>query len=622
MAAAIVHRGPDGHGVWHDAGTGIGLAHRRLAILDLSAAGHQPMHSPCGRYVLVFNGEIYNHLDLRRRLGGEGWRGHSDTETLLAGFDAWGIETTLTRAVGMFAVAVWDRTRRTLTLARDRLGEKPLYYGRQGDCFLFGSELKALRAHPAFTAEVDRTALDLFLRRGYVPAPHSIYSGIRKLPPGMLLTLGGGYQGEPRPYWTVAAARQAGVDDPLPLNAEVCLDRLETLLREAIAGQMVADVPLGAFLSGGIDSSLVVALMQSVSAQPVRTFSIGFTEQGYDEAGHARAVAAHLGTQHSELYVSPQEAMAVIPRLPAIYDEPFADASQIPTLLVSEMARRQVTVCLSGDGGDELFAGYTRYFWTAAVLRRSAVLPAPLRIFVGRRLARVSPAVLERAFALLSPVLPAHWRFARAGDKLRKLADILAARCVEAACRNANGFWKNEPDLVTGLPVCEVETVPDTPLADIENHMMAFDQTGYLPDDILAKVDRAAMAVSLETRIPLLDHRVVEYAWKLPLALKVRDGRGKWLLRQLLYRHVPQALIDRPKMGFSVPIDDWLRGPLRDWAEALLDPDRLADEGWLAPVPVRRMWREHLDGRRNAAGEMWNVLTFQAWLEHARGDGR
>ncbi|MDP2834228.1 MAG: asparagine synthase (glutamine-hydrolyzing) [Pseudomonadota bacterium] len=618
MGDAIAHRGPDDCGAWHDADVGIGLAHRRLAILDLSAAGHQPMHSPSGRYVLVFNGEIYNHLTLRGQLGAENWHGHSDTETLLAGFAAWGIEATLKRAVGMFALAVWDRQNRTLTLARDRLGEKPLYYGWQGEIFLFGSELKALRAHPAFAGEVDRAALDLFLRRGYVPAPHSIYRGINKLPPGTLLTLGG-RDAAPRPYWTVVEARRAGRDEPLPADEGACLDRFESLLRESITGQMVADVPLGAFLSGGIDSSLVVALMQSISARPVRTFTIGFAEQGYDEAGHARAVAAHLGTQHTELYVSPQQAMAVIPRLPTMYDEPFADASQIPTFLVSEMARRQVTVCLSGDGGDELFAGYTRYFWTAAVLRRTAGLPGPLRRFVGRRLAALSPAALDRAFAALSGMLPAHWRYANAGDKLGKLADILAARSIEAACRDASSFWKGEQGLVAGLPAALEDALPETALADIENRMMELDQTGYLPDDILAKVDRAAMAVSLETRIPLLDHRVVEFAWRVPPALKIRDGRGKWLLRQLLYRHVPQTLIDRPKMGFSVPIDNWLRGPLRDWAEALLDPVRLANEGWLSPEAIRRMWQQHLEGRRNAAGELWSVLMFQAWLEQGGG---
>ncbi len=616
MGGAIAHRGPDDHGVWHDAEVGIGLAHRRLSILDLSVAGHQPMQSVCGRYVLVFNGEIYNHPDLRTRLGEQPWRGHSDTETLLAGFSAWGIEPTLERSVGMFALALWDRDRRTLTLARDRLGEKPLYYGWQGEIFLFGSELKALRAHPAFAAEVDRGALDLFLRHGHVPAPHSIYRGIRKLPPGTLLTLGG-RESAPRPYWTVASARQAA--EPLPLDANACLDRLEALLRDSIAGQMVADVPLGAFLSGGIDSSLVVALMQAQSLRPVSTFTIGFSEKGYDEAAHARSVAAHLGTRHSELYVSPEQAMAVIPRLPAIYDEPFADASQIPTFLVSEMARRQVTVCLSGDGGDELFAGYTRYFWTAAVLRRTSSLPAPLRRIIGRRLAGLSPAVLDRAFRTLSAALPPRWRYANAAAKLGKLGDLLAAPSVEAACRNATRFWKGEPELVAGFADLAEESLPDPPLADIENRMMELDQTGYLPDDILTKVDRAAMAVSLETRIPLLDHRIVEFAWQVPLALKVRDGQGKWLLRQLLYRHVPRELVDRPKMGFSVPIDAWLRGPLRDWAEALLDPQRLAREGWLSPTPIRRLWQEHQAGRRDAAGELWSVLMFQAWLEQGGG---
>ncbi len=600
-------------------GAGVGLVHRRLAILDLSATGHEPMYSPSGRYVIVFNGEIYNHLALRRQLASQPWRGHSDTETLLAGFDAWGIEGTLLRAVGMFALAVWDRASRVLTLARDRMGEKPLYYGWQGNSFLFGSELKALRAHPNFTAPIDRAALDLFLRRGYVPGPHSIYQGIRKLPPGTLLTVdANGSSAAPRPYWTIPPARRAAAEALLANDAVACINRFEDLLREAIARQMLADVPLGAFLSGGIDSSLVVAILQSLSEQPIRTFTIGFDEHGYDEASYARAVATHLGTRHTEVYVSPREAMAVIPRLPAVYDEPFADASQIPTFLVSELARRHVTVCLSGDGGDELFAGYTRYFWTAVTLRGAVAIPTPLRQWIGNYLQTLSSAALGRLFSAMSPLLPSHWRYANPGDKLWKLGRLLAAPSVAAACRNATSFWNTDEVLVPGVGARSESAAADIPLAEIENHMMAEDQMTYLPDDILTKVDRAAMAVSLETRAPLLDHRIVEFAWEIPLAFKIRDGQGKWLLRQLLYRYVPREIVDRPKMGFSVPIGAWLRGPLRDWAEALLDPARLAHEGWLSVEPVRRMWQQHLNGRRNAAGELWNVLMFQSWLEHSR----
>lgn len=623
MAQAIAHRGPDDHGIWHDAESGIGLTHRRLSILDLSAAGHQPMTAHSGRYVMVFNGEIYNHLALRSRLEGLTWRGHSDTETLLAGFDAWGLENTLRQSTGMFALAVWDRTLRCLTLARDRLGEKPLYYGVQRGCLLFGSELKALRAHPAFHGEIDRNALDQFLRRGHVPAPASIHQDIRKLPPGTMLTLREGrLEAPPLAYWRVEEARHTGHATQLPDDENQCLELLDATLREAVAGQMVADVPLGAFLSGGVDSSLVTALMQAQSSQPVRTFSIGFEEAGFNEANHARAVAAHLGTRHTELIVRPEEALGVIPRLGVIYDEPFADASQIPTYLVCEMARRDVTVCLSGDGGDELFCGYNRYFWTAAALRRVSALPHPLRSLAGRLSNALSPAALGHLFSILAPVLPSHWRYAKAGDKLAKLGELLAAPTVDSACREATHFWRGEASLVTGLSVTACESLPETALEDIEQHMMALDQTNYLPDDILTKVDRAAMAVSLETRVPLLDHRVVELAWRIPLSLKVREGQGKWLLRQLLHRYVPPSLIDRPKMGFSVPIDAWLRGPLRDWAENLLDTNRLRREGWLNHAPIRRIWADHLAGRRNAAGALWNVLMFQAWLEQQIEDRR
>ena len=621
MGMAIARRGPDAHGQWHDAETGIGLAHRRLAVLDLSDAGHQPMRSQSDRFVLVFNGEIYNHLSLRERLDMVVWRGHSDTETLLAGFDVWGISRTLEQTVGMFALAVWDRAERVLTLARDRMGEKPLYYGWQGGTFLFGSELQALRAHPSFQGRIDRCALDGMLRTGYVGAPSSIYEGIRKLPPGTTVSIGAGRSEEkPLPYWSVVNAVRRGKEDPLPDDPAVCLDQFEKILRTSVGGQMIADVPVGAFLSGGIDSSLVVAMMQTVAREPVRTFTIGFDEPGFDEADHARAVAAHLGTRHTELYVSAREAMDIVPRIPDIYTEPFADASQIPMYLVSELARRQVTVCLSGDGADELFAGYTRYFWTGAVLRGSARIPAILRRLAGWGMASLSRSALHTAAQAAAALGPGAWRYSNAEEKLSKLARLLSAGSAATACRDANRQWSGVQNLVQGseggsggLSLQELD------LHDIENRMMEADQLDYLPDDILAKVDRAAMAVSLEARVPMLDHRLVEFAWRLPLSLKIRERQGKWLLRQALYRHVPQALVDRPKMGFSVPIDRWLKGPLREWAEGLLDPVRLARQGWLCPEPVTRAWNDHKAGRRNTAAALWGVLMFQQWLEREEG---
>jgi len=636
MADAITHRGPDDAGVWIDEAAGIALAHRRLSILDLSPAGHQPMASSSGRYVIAFNGEIYNHLDLRAELAKVGsdetprsqspggaarfWRGHSDTETLLAAFEAWGIEATLKKCVGMFALALWDRETRSLTLARDRLGEKPLYYGWQGEAFLFGSELKALRAHPAFRGEIDRDALALYLRHNYVPAPYSIYRGIAKLPPGSWLTLAAdapvGASPAPSFYWRARDAAEAGVrsdlDDASAVNA------LDALLRHAIGGQMVADVPLGAFLSGGVDSSAVVALMQAQSQRPVQTFTIGFHETGYNEAEHAHAVAAHLGTEHTELYVTAEQAMAVIPRLPSLYDEPFADSSQIPTFLVSELARRHVTVSLSGDGGDELFGGYNRYLWASRIWRSLGWAPRPLRAALAGVLTTLPPAAWNGVFSGLSVFLPQHWRYANPGDKLHKLAGILAVRSPEEIYLALVSHWQQPTSVVIGAT--EPATVLTDPkqwadVPDFESRMMYLDQMTYLPGDILTKVDRAAMGVSLETRVPLIDHRVVEFAWQLPLSMKIRDGQTKWLLRQVLYRHVPRELIERPKMGFGIPLDAWLRGPLRDWAEALLDEARLRQEGYFHPGPIRQKWAEHLSGQRNWAYHLWDVLMFQAWLE-------
>lgn len=621
MAQRLVNRGPDDDGVWIDVQAGIALAHRRLSILDLSPAGHQPMHSGSGRYVIVFNGEIYNHADLRAQLDGcnasLAWHGHSDTEVLLAAIEAWGLDYALRRCVGMFALALWDRRECALFLARDRLGEKPLYYGWQGPgeqrVFLFGSELKALRAHPAFQSVVDPAALAEFMRYGYVPTPRSIYRGIHKLPPGTWLRVSP--DSGPVPYWSLSNVIERGRQSPFIGTKTEAITALRHTLGAAIAGQKLADVALGAFLSGGIDSSTVVALMQAQSAQPVRTFTIGFGEARYDEADQARAVAHHLGTEHTEWRVTPEDACAVIPRLPELYDEPFADSSQIPTLILCQLTRSRVTVALSGDGGDELFGGYNRYLWT----RRQRRFPYPLRSLASTAFGSLAPARWDRLYEALHPLLPGGLKVRMPGDKAHKLAGVLTEREAIGLYRYLVSTWDDPAGLVIGATEDGAAALAQNwaALADLdsdEHRMMALDTLTYLSDDILCKVDRAAMGVSLETRVPMLDHRVVEFAWSLPLSLKVRDGQGKWLLRQVLDRYVPRALIDRPKMGFAVPIDDWLRGPLRAWAEDLLAESRLRQDGYLRPGPVRRVWEEHLSGRRNWQAKIWTVLMFQAWL--------
>jgi asparagine synthase (glutamine-hydrolysing) len=611
MTQEIVHRGPDDGDVWVDAEAGLALGHRRLAIVDLSPAGQQPMHSACGRYVIVFNGEIYNHLTLRAELekahAAPAWRGHSDTETLLATLTHWGIEVGLQRLVGMFAFALWDKQTRKLTLARDRLGEKPLYYGWQNGTFLFGSELKALAAHPDFGGKIDRRVLPLYFRHSYVPAPHSIYAGIFKLEPGHFLTLSGAADKtlQAQAYWSLINVAKNAMADPFTGSPADAVDALDVLLRQAVSGQMMADVPLGAFLSGGVDSSTVVALMQSLATRPIKTFTIGFTEQGYNEAEHAKAVARHLGTDHSELYLSPAEALGVIPLLPELYDEPFADSSQIPTFLVSRLARQQVTVSLSGDGGDELFGGYSRYSRAGAAHGRLNALPN----------------VLRGGFAGLLTMLPAA-KFGRFDRRRALLMAALRAQTGTDFYRQFVSHWLASD----GITVAGQETAyflsdssKQVCFDDFFDTAMLADSLSYLPDDILVKVDRAAMGVSLETRVPLLDHRVVEWAWHLPQSLKSQHGHTKWVLRELLYRYVPKMLIDRPKMGFGVPIAQWLRGPLRDWAEDLLDPVRMKNEDLLNPEPIQYKWREHLSGKSDWAYHLWDVLMFQAWLRHQNG---
>ncbi len=627
MANALVHRGPDSAGFWLDEQIGIGLGHRRLAILDLTLEGHQPMHSSCGRYVIAFNGEIYNFKALRQELESETtarpihFRGHSDTEVMLAAISHWGLEASLKRFNGMFAFALWDKQERTLHLARDRMGEKPLYYGRVGKHFLFGSELKALRTHPDFKAEIDRDSLSLYLRHNYIPCPYSIYRGIHKLPPASWVTIKAGDDFdhiEPRHYWSCKQVAEYGVRNQFDGTEDEVLGRLDILMRDAVSLRMEADVPLGAFLSGGIDSSIVVALMQAQSTQRVKTFSIGFQESGYNEAEYAKAVANHLGTDHTELYVTPQEAMSVIPKLPTLYDEPFADPSQIPTYLVSELARRHVTVSLSGDGGDELFAGYPRYFGSMNYWKKIGPYPAKLRQVIAGALSAVSAHAWDSGFKALSGLVPANLKKYAHGDRVSDLVDVLKTTTPDEMYHWVMSQWKDPEKIVLGSHAMSTvlgdrEQWPE--LSEFASRMMYFDSMMYLPDDIMVKLDRASMGVSLESRVPILDHRVVEFAWQVPLSMKVRDGQGKWLLRQLVKKYVPRELMDRPKMGFAVPIDAWLRGELREWAENLLGEKRLQEEGFLDPAPIRKRWAEHLSGIRNWHNELWVILMFQTWLE-------
>jgi asparagine synthase (glutamine-hydrolysing) len=619
MAARIAHRGPDDHGSWVDPQAGIALGHRRLAILDLSPAGAQPMLSPCGDYVVDYNGEIYNHLDIRDELERAGrapqWRGHSDTETLAAALSAWGVRGTLERLNGMFALAIWRRSARTLTLARDRMGEKPLYYGQCGATLFFGSELKAFGPHPDFRPQIDRNSLAAYLRFNYVPAPHSIYLGISKLLPAHWVEIRDPTKPLPdtAAYWDIGVAARGGLNARNNQGPDI-EEQMEGLLRESVRLRMAADVPLGAFLSGGIDSSLIAALMQAQSTSAVRTFTIGFEEPGYNEADHARAVAAHLGTDHTEMTVTAADTLDLVPQLSTIWDEPFADSSQIPTFLLSKLTRQHVTVSLSGDGGDELFGGYNRYVDGLRAWRLLSRLPLKSRRIIANVMARY-PGPIS---AIANGILPANLRVMHLADRLPKLAEVIRVASEQDYYRNLVSQWREPDKVVLGAhePGSEAFAEFCAPGATMIDRMMLTDMQTYLPDDILVKVDRASMAVSLEARVPFLDHRVVEAAWRLPPEWKMRENKGKRILRSLLDKYVPRALTDRPKMGFGVPIEHWLGGPLRAWAEDLLSEERLRRQGFFDPAPILALWEEHKHGARRWHHQLWVVLMFQAWLDH------
>jgi len=627
MADTMSHRGPDDKGAWTDEKAGLALGHRRLSIIDLSREGHQPMASHCGRYVIVFNGEIYNFKELRKDLQASArkFRGHSDTEVMLEAISRFGVDGALRKFNGMFAFAVWDRQMRLLSLARDRMGEKPLYYGWSGDTFLFASELKAMRAYPGFANEIDRDAVALYMRYNCIPAPFSIYKNIYKLPPASIMKIEAS-SSRPREadiscYWSLREAIEAGKKEQFKGSRREASECLENLLCDAIKLRMESDVPLGVFLSGGVDSSLVTALMQKQSAQKVKTFTIGFNEPGYNEAHHAKLVAHHLGTEHMEFYVTPAETMASIPRLADIYDEPFSDSSQIPTFLVSELTRKKVTVSLSGDGGDEVFAGYNRYFWVKDIWKKIGWINRDSRNALAGMLIAMSPEKWENIFHNLGNVLPKKARQRTPGDKIHKLADILSAAGPYDMYAGLVSHWPDTDVLVPGSK--EPLTVITDGNArmggsDLTEEMMYKDAMTYLPDDILVKVDRASMASSLESRAPFLDHRVVEFAWSLPLAMKVKGREGKRLARELLYKYVPRKLVERPKMGFALPIDGWLRGPLRPWAEELLDESKIHREGFLNYLPIKKKWEEHVSGRRNWQYLLWDVLMFQSWHDRWR----
>jgi asparagine synthase (glutamine-hydrolysing) len=619
MGKTLYHRGPDDGGTWQETKYGLGFAFRRLAIQDLSPQGHQPMHSASGRYVMVFNGEIYNFRRLQKILSAQGcqFRGHSDTEVILAAVETWGLVTTLKKLAGMFAIALWDKHTEQLYLARDRLGEKPLYYGFAGKTLLFGSELKALQAHPAWQGQINRDALGLLMQYAYIPCPHSIYQNIYKLTPGTYLSIDAKTHSpqnlQTQTYWSMHTCLQQAQTQPFAGDEQQAQQHLKALLMQSIEQQLIADVPVGAFLSGGIDSSSVVALMQQLSTRPVKTFSIGFHESGFNEAHYAKQVAQHLGTEHTELYVTAQQAMDVVPLLPSLYDEPFADSSQIPTYLVSQLAKQQVSVSLSGDGGDELFGGYNRYLFAERIWHAIGWCPPALRNTMAKLLSTIPAPVWNQC----SRVLPKKYRFANFSHKVSKLLEILRLTKQTDVYQHLVSLWSNPQQLVLGsqpIPSFAESVAQKIATIPYVQQLMFIDSNTYLPDDILVKVDRAAMGVSLETRIPMLDYPIVEFALSLPLSMKIQQGTSKKILRNILYEYVPRDLIERPKMGFGVPIDHWLRGPLKSWADQLLDANCLAQQGYLNPSLVQEKWQAHLSGKSNYQYLLWPILMFQAWL--------
>ena len=623
MLNTLYHRGPDSQGLWVDVNQGLAFGHCRLAIQDLTNTGHQPMTSNSNRFVMVFNGEIYNHLNLRKEIEREGyltqstWRGHSDTETILAGFDAWGIEATVDKMIGMFAIALWDRKKHQLTLMRDRLGEKPLYYGWQNDTFLFCSELKALKKHDDFESEIDRDSLALYLRYNTIPAPYSIYKGIYKLKPGQILTLDSSKNIKKDCYWTVSDVSVNDQHQPFKGTTKEAIRGLENTLLTSIDNQMISDVQLGAFLSGGVDSSTIVALMQSISNKPIKTFTIGFDATEFNEAIYAKKVAKHLKTDHTEVYLGDKSALDIIPNIFNIYDEPFADSSQLPTILLSQIAKKEVTVSLSGDGGDELFAGYTRHQKIHSLWPKLSKIPKTFRQLGASLLSSIP----YHRWQQIQGFLPKAYNIPLLGDKVKKTASMLAANSLDSAylslvsqCETPENWVLNskEPPNFIKANFNQLSNLTDVEI------VMVLDTMFYLSDDILVKVDRAAMSQSLEVRVPFLDHNVVEYAWRLPLHFKLHEDSSKWVLREVLKRYVPMSLIDRPKMGFAAPIGHWLRYDLKDWAETLIDEYRLSNEGFFNVTLVRQLWREHLSGKFNHQYQLWTILMFQLWLENEK----
>lgn len=627
MTATLIHRGPDDTGIWVDSECGLALGHRRLSIIDLSQEGHQPMISASGRYVIIFNGEIYNFLELRQELKQRGhkFRGNSDTEVMLAAFEEFGVRKAVQQFNGMFAFALWDCREKLLHLSRDRMGKKPLYYGWAGRELIFASELKAFWAHPDFKREIDRGGLALLMRYICIPAPHSIYKNVWKVLPSSILTLSfegieKEYPSLPKPisYWSVKEVAEKGATNRFKQPEKEILDDFESLLRDATGKRMISDVPLGAFLSGGIDSSLIVSLMQIQSSRPVKTFTIGFHEKSYDEAQEAKAIARHLGTNHTELYVTPEDGLRVIPQLPEMFDEPFADSSQIPTYLVSKLARENVTVALSGDGGDELFGGYLYHQWQPFIWDKIKWLPTFLRKRIASLLLSVPVESWNKIIDYLSLIIPSKLKQRNFGDKVHLVAGVMDSQNPEDMYHGLVSLWKDTSRLV--IDSSEPPTYFSDPskwpnLNNFTEKMMCVDAVTYLPDDVLIKVDRASMRVSLEIRNPLLDYRVVEFTRKLPTSFITRNNQGKWILRQILHRYVPRELFERPKTGFGVPVDAWIRGPLRDWAESLLNEKRLIKEGYLNPNVVRKIWSEHQSGKKNWKAQLWSILMFQAWLE-------